>query len=95
MSTLFFSYSHRDETLRDALEVHLSMLKCQGVITTWHDRRIGAGREFDQEISQHLEEADVILLLVSPDFLASDYCYEKEMARAMERHADAKPASYP
>jgi hypothetical protein len=95
MPTLFFSYSHRDETLRDALEIHLSMLKRQGVITTWHDRRIGAGKEFDQEISQHLEEADVVLLLVSPDFLASDYCYEKEMTRAMERHAARKARVIP
>jgi len=86
MINLFFSYSHRDEALRDKLETHLAMLKRQSVISTWHDRRIGAGREFDQEISQHLEEAEVILLLVSPNFLASDYCYDLEMTRALERH---------
>lgn len=86
MPALFFSYSHRDETLRDELEIHLAMLKRQGVITTWHDRRIGAGKEFDKEISHYLEEAEIILLLVSPDFLASDYCYDVEMARALERH---------
>ena len=86
MATLFFSYSHRDETLRDELEIHLTMLKRQGVITTWHDRRIGAGKEFGKEISHYLEEAEIILLLVSPDFLASDYCYDVEMARALERH---------
>lgn len=95
MSTLFFSYSHRDEALRDELETHLAMLKRQGVITTWHDRRIGAGKEFDLEISQHLDEADIILLLVSSDFLASDYCYENEMARAMERHASGKARVIP
>jgi len=86
MATLFFSYSHRDETLRDELEIHLTMLKRQGVITTWHDRRIGAGKEFGKEISHYLEEAEIILLLVSPDFLASDYCYDVEMARALDRH---------
>jgi predicted Zn-ribbon and HTH transcriptional regulator len=86
MATLFFSYSHRDETLRDELEIHLAMLKRQGAITTWHDRRIGAGKEFDNEISHYLDKADIILLLVSPDFLASDYCYDVEMARALERH---------
>ncbi|MBW4473980.1 MAG: toll/interleukin-1 receptor domain-containing protein [Stenomitos rutilans HA7619-LM2] len=86
MATLFFSYSHRDETLRDELEVHLAMLKRQGVIETWHDRRITAGEEFDKAISKNLEEADIILLLVSPDFLASSYCYDVEMQRALERH---------
>ena len=86
MSKLFFSYSHKDEVLRDELEIHLSMLKRQGLIETWHDRRIGAGKEFDKEISNNLEDADVILLLVSPYFLASDYCYDIEMSRALQKH---------
>lgn len=86
MATLFFSYSHKDEDLRDQLEVHLANLKRQGVIDTWHDRRILAGDEFDSQISNALERADVILLLISPDFIASDYCYDIEMNRALERH---------
>ena len=86
MATVFFSYSHADEALRDQLEKQLSMLKRQGVIETWHDRRIGAGEEFGSEIDNHVEEDDIILLLVSPDFLDSDYCYEREMLRAIERH---------
>lgn len=86
MAKVFFSYSHQDETLRDELEKHLSILKRQGFIETWHDRRIGAGGELAHEISQNLETADIILLLVSSDFLASDYCYDVEMTRAMERH---------
>ena len=86
MVKLFFSYSHRDESLRDELEIHLSALKRQGVIEVWHDRRIGAGKEFDSEISEHLESAQIILLLVSPYFIASDYCYDIEMTRALERH---------
>lgn len=86
MAKLFFSYSHADETLRNELEKHLSILKRQGFIEPWHDRRIGAGGEFAREISQNLEAADVILLLVSADFLNSDYCYDIEMKRAMERH---------
>ena len=88
MAPLFFSYSHRDETLRDELEIHLALLKRQGVIETWHDRRIGAGKDFAGEISQHLEGADIILLLVSPYFLASDYCHDVEMSRALERHQE-------
>lgn len=86
MPTVFFSYSHADEALRDQLEKQLSMLKRQGVIETWHDRRIGAGQEIDRTIDSHIEADDIILLLVSPDFLASDYCYEKEMLRAVARH---------
>lgn len=86
MVEVFFSYSHRDETLRDELEIHLSMLKRQGVIDTWHDRRILAGDNVDKTISEHLENAHIILLLVSPYFLASDYCYDVEMGRALERH---------
>jgi hypothetical protein len=86
MATVFFSYSHKDESLRDQLETHLSMLKRQGFIETWHDRRITAGAVFGDAISANVERADIVLLLVSPDFLASEYCYEKEMMRALERH---------
>jgi hypothetical protein len=86
MLTLFFSYAHRDEELRNELEVHLAMLKRQGIIATWHDRRIIAGEPVDPVISEQLEEADIVLLLVSPYFLASDYCYDIEMQRALEKH---------
>jgi hypothetical protein len=86
MAKIFFSYSHTDESLRDELEKHLSILKRQGLIETWHDRRIDSGGDFSREISSHLEDADIILLLVSSDFLASDYCYDIEMKRAMDRH---------
>ena len=86
MPKIFFSYAHEDEQLRDELEIHLSALKRQGVIETWHDRRITAGSDFSDSIDENLEAADVILLLVSPYFLASDYCYDVEMKRAIERH---------
>lgn len=86
MAKLFFSYCHKDEGLRDQLEVHLALMKNQGLIESWHDRRITAGSEVDASISEALEQADVILLLISADFIASNYCYSKEMARAMERH---------
>lgn len=86
MTKLFFSYSHADETLRNKLETHLALLSRRGLIEPWHDRRITAGSEIAAAINEHLEEADVILLLVSADFLASDYCYSSEMVRALERH---------
>jgi hypothetical protein len=86
MATLFFSYSHRDEPLRDQLETHLVMLKRHGFIDAWHDRRITAGETVDAAISANLDKADIVLLLVSADFLASDYSYDREMMRAIERH---------
>lgn len=86
MAKLFFSYSHKDEALRDELEIHLAMLKRQGLIESWHDREILAGDELDGEIDAQLEAADVIMLLVSLDFLASNYCYDREVRRAMDRH---------
>jgi len=85
MATIFFSYSHDDEELRNRLEKHLALLKRQGLVEAWHDRRILAGAELDQAISVNLEAADIILLLVSADFLASEYCYSREMLLAMER----------
>jgi tetratricopeptide (TPR) repeat protein len=88
---VFYSYSHKDEELRDQLENHLSMLKREGVIKGWHDRRISAGQEWEGQIDAHLNSADIILLLVSSDLLASAYCYDVEVKRAMERH-EAKEA---
>jgi internalin A len=83
---LFYSYAHKDESLRNELETHLKLLQRQGRIESWHDRDIEAGDEWKRKIDDNLERADIILLLVSADFIASDYCYEKEMTRALERH---------
>lgn len=89
---IFFSYSHEDEAYRKQLEKHLAIMRRQGIITGWNDRDINAGDEWKRTISDKLESAKVILLLISADFLASDYCYEIEMKRALERHesGDAK-----
>jgi hypothetical protein len=95
VASLFFSYSHADEGLRDQLEKHLSALKNQGVIEAWHDRRIPAGEALSKEIDAHLESADIVLLLVSSDFLASEYCYDREMKRAMERHESGSAVVIP
>lgn len=83
---VFYSYSHKDEVFRDEIEKWLVMLKRQNLIDSWHDRKIGAGKEWHDEISEHLNAADIILLLVSSDFLFSDYCYEVEVKQALERH---------
>jgi hypothetical protein len=95
MVSLFFSYSHRDEEYRNELETHLAMLKREGSIAAWHDRRVDAGTELHNEISEHLEQANIILLLVSAYFLASDYCYEREMTRALERHKKGEAVVIP
>jgi len=84
--SLFYSYSHKDEALREQLEKHLAILQRHQIISGWHDRAIPAGSVWEQQIHEHLETADIILLLVSADFLASDYCWGKEVTRAMERH---------
>ncbi len=83
---VFYSYAHKDEKLRNELGKHLYPLKRQGLITDWYDRNISAGTEWEQEIENHLNTADIILLLISPDFMASEYCYSIEMQRALERH---------
>src|SRR5437763_7551065 len=84
--SIFYSYTHEDEPLRQQLEKHLAVLRRQGLILEWYDRQIIAGTEWAHEIDVHLETASIILLLVSPDFLASDYCYDIEMQRALELH---------
>lgn len=83
---IFFSYSHKDESFRKQLETHLSMLRRQELIKPWHDRMITAGDEWKGQIDNNLNSADIVLLLVTANFLASDYCYDIEMQRAMERH---------
>jgi internalin A len=83
---LFYSYSHKDEAARDELETHLKLLQRTGLIAPWHDRRIEAGDDWKTQIDENLERADIVLLLVSADFIASEYCYEIEAKRALERH---------
>ena len=82
----FVSYSQRDERYRQRLDISLVQLRRNKLISVWHDRKILPGQEWDREIDKNLESADMVLLLVSPDFLASDYAYSREMLRALERH---------
>ncbi len=84
---LFCSYSHQDEALREALDVRLKILQRSYPIQNWHDRRITPGENWSEQLDRNLEQADIILLMVSPDFIASDYCYQIEMNRALELHA--------
>lgn len=83
---IFLCYAQQDQRLMNELEKQLRALKQQGLIDIWFDREISAGTEYEHEIDKHLETAQIILLLVSPDFIVSDYCYSVEMNKAMERH---------
>lgn len=83
---LFYCYARRDRALCDELNIHLAGLRNSGLITTWYDGEVVPGTHREQEIETHLESAHLILLLVSPDFIASESCYSKEMGRAIERH---------
>ena len=82
---LFYSYAHEDEKLRDELDGHLALLRRKGVIRPWHDRGIVPGQKWDETIDARLSTADLILLLVSMDFLNSDYIWGKELATAIAR----------
>jgi hypothetical protein len=86
--TLFYSYTHKDEKYRAKLDVHLGNMKRQGLISGWYDGKITGGKEWDAEIKKRLEEAQIILLLVSAEFLDSDYCHGVEVKRALERHGE-------
>jgi len=92
---VFFSYAPEDEQLRIELEKHLSLLKRDGIINGWSDRRVSPGANLRDEIDRNLDAADIILLLISADFLASDYCYGVEMARAIERHTRSEAQVIP
>lgn len=88
---LFISYSHRDETLKQQLDKHLASLKRQKVIESWHDRKLEAGMQWANQIDENLDQADIILLLISPDFIYSNYCSDVEMEQAIQQH-DAREA---
>jgi len=84
--TLFISYAHEDESFRKDFEKHLAALRREGLVEEWHDRRITAGQDWEREIHSNLDRSHIIVLLISPDFMASSYCNEVEVKRAMQRH---------
>ena len=92
---LFISYSHRDERYLKRLEIHLASLRREGVIAEWNDLMIVPGEQWRMTIGDRLESADCVLLLVTPDFIASDYCYSVEMGRALERHREGRALVLP
>lgn len=91
----FISYAHKDESHKEALVEHLATLKRNGIISEWHDRKIIPGESWKDAISDNLEQAELILFLVSSTFLASEYCYEVEFARALAKHAEGSAQLIP
>src|SRR2546421_12016395 len=83
---VFISYAHTDKELRKELEEHLSALKYSRKITIWQDQEIPAGANWEDQITTRLNEANLVLLLVSASFIASKYCWNKEVQVALERH---------
>jgi hypothetical protein len=83
----FLSYSHKDESFRMELQTHLKMLEHEGLISLWQDHEILPGDAWNTKIEEELNAAEIILFLVSADFIASDYCWGKEVETAMALHA--------
>ncbi len=83
--TAFISYSHADERYLDRLHKHMSMLQRDGDIETWTDHRIVPGAKLNDSVMTALKTSDLFIALVSPDYLASNYCYEKEFQEALRR----------
>lgn len=83
---IFCCYARKDQQLLNDLKAHLMPMQRSGHIRIWADTDIDAGEDWEKEIDTHLNTAQIILLLISPAFIASEYCYGKEMTRAMERH---------
>ncbi|GAC1430141.1 MAG: hypothetical protein PVS3B3_13680 [Ktedonobacteraceae bacterium] len=83
---VFFCYAHEDELLLNKIKMQLKPLQRQGLIELWHDREINAGMEWEHEIDKHLNTAHIILFMISPDFMNSEYCNNIEVKQAIERH---------
>lgn len=83
---VFFSYSHKDDRIKENLDIHFSTLKRLEKIEVWHDRQLTGGQDWDATIKKELQEADVILLMISANFVASTYIWEVELKQALERH---------
>lgn len=92
---IFISYAHEDESFKDALVKHLSGISRNGLVQIWTDTTIQPGQEWDQEIRSALHAADIILFLVSADFMASNYIHNIEIAQAIERHNSGRVVIVP
>ena len=93
--TLFFSYSHKDEELKDYIVSRLKVAERQGVFDVWNDRRIKGGKDWQTEIDTALDQADIGVLLISKHFLTSDFIMDHKVQSMLQRHADHDVIIYP
>src|ERR1039458_1233944 len=82
--SVFISYSHKDEAFRKELRAHLAALKDEGKVSEWNDHLIMGGEEWDETIKRRMDDADIILLLLSADFIDSEYFRDNEIPAAIE-----------
>jgi TIR domain len=92
---IFYSYAREDQRHVEALRGQLAVLRQQGMLQEWYDRKISPGGRWAAEIDENLEKAHVILMLLSPDFFSSDYCWGVETKRALERHQTGEAVVIP
>lgn len=85
---IFISYTHNDEIYKDRLITHLASLKKSGLVNVWHDRKLLPGGIVRREIGEQLEDSDIMIALISPDYIDSDYCYDDELLEAIQRHKE-------
>jgi hypothetical protein len=93
--TIFVAYSHKDTRLRERLSKHLSVLEREGLVRVWFDGCLVPGSAWDETIRHSLDEAGIVLLLISADFVASEYCYSVEMKAALDRHREGQAVVIP
>lgn len=86
----FISYSHADDSYLALFQKHLAQLRREGSISDWTDNAVSAGGSLDNEISKALNEAEIFIALVSPDYLNSSYCYDKEFEEALRLHKEGR-----
>lgn len=95
VANIFISYSRRDKKLLDEFRKHLTILERKGIVKIWYDGLIEAGENWENEVKNALSSADIILLLISSDFIASDYCYSIEMSKALELQKKGESKTIP
>jgi len=86
MVRIFLSYSHKDEDIKEQLDIHLSALRRSDKISSWNDREIISGMDWDETIKRELDQADIILLLVSASFNNSEYIWHNELKKAIDKY---------
>ena len=86
---IFICYAREDRPALESLMGHLAVFERNGAVEFWYDREITGGQDWDDAIPVNLKSADIVLLLVSPDFFRSDYIHSVELTEALQREREA------